>query len=198
MSPVGFYDLRDAGAGAVPVVSTAFRPVDRAELARNPFRVFTSMLVADDPRYFDADLTAGCERFLAERVLFGPSCWRSPTAPPRSGGCPTRGADGSLALGDRGVRAVARPGRPGLVHASSSDLGGRGGHRRGGVARTSTTSRRACSTSTSCRRRMRARGIAMIDEIQGPPRLGRPDVLLRQTSFRALAEPRRSARPTAA
>jgi len=39
--------------------------------------------------------------------------------------------------------------------------------------------------------RMTDRGIAMIDEIQGPPRWAGPDVLLRQTSFRALAEPRR-------
>ena len=38
--------------------------------------------------------------------------------------------------------------------------------------------------------RMQARGIAMIDEIQGPPRWEGPDVLLRQTSFRALAEER--------
>jgi uncharacterized glyoxalase superfamily metalloenzyme YdcJ len=38
--------------------------------------------------------------------------------------------------------------------------------------------------------RMRARGIAMIDEIQGPPNWEGPDVLLRQTSFRALAEQR--------
>ena len=30
----------------------------------------------------------------------------------------------------------------------------------------------------------------MIDAIQGPPRWDGPDVLLRQTSFRALAEPR--------
>ena len=33
---------------------------------------------------------------------------------------------------------------------------------------------------------MQARGIEMIDEIQGPPRWDGPDVLLRQTSFRAL------------
>jgi uncharacterized glyoxalase superfamily metalloenzyme YdcJ len=38
--------------------------------------------------------------------------------------------------------------------------------------------------------RMQARGVTMIDEIQGPPRWGGPDLLLRQTSFRALAEPR--------
>ena len=41
-------------------------------------------------------------------------------------------------------------------------------------------------------RRMTERGITMIDAIQGPPRWNGPDVLLRQTSFRALAEPRRS------
>ena len=39
MYPVGFYDLRDAAKSAVPVVSTAFRPVEAAELARNPFRI---------------------------------------------------------------------------------------------------------------------------------------------------------------
>jgi uncharacterized glyoxalase superfamily metalloenzyme YdcJ len=39
--------------------------------------------------------------------------------------------------------------------------------------------------------RMSRRGVAMIDAIQGPPRCDGPDVLLRQTSFRALAEPRR-------
>jgi ABC-type multidrug transport system fused ATPase/permease subunit len=44
MHPVGFYDLREAAASAVPVVSTAFRPIDPGELARNPFRVFTSLV----------------------------------------------------------------------------------------------------------------------------------------------------------
>jgi uncharacterized glyoxalase superfamily metalloenzyme YdcJ len=38
--------------------------------------------------------------------------------------------------------------------------------------------------------RMQARGITMIDEIQGPPRWDGPDILLRQTSFRALSEDR--------
>jgi len=38
---------------------------------------------------------------------------------------------------------------------------------------------------------MTERGITMIDAIQGPPRWAGPDVLLRQTSFRALTEPRR-------
>jgi len=42
---------------------------------------------------------------------------------------------------------------------------------------------------------MTARGVAMIDAIQGPPRTEGPAVLLRQTSFRALAEPRRLRHP---
>jgi uncharacterized glyoxalase superfamily metalloenzyme YdcJ len=41
MFPVSYYDLSQAG---VPVHSTAFRPVDDAALARNPFRIFTSLL----------------------------------------------------------------------------------------------------------------------------------------------------------
>jgi uncharacterized glyoxalase superfamily metalloenzyme YdcJ len=42
---------------------------------------------------------------------------------------------------------------------------------------------------------MQDRGIEMIDQIQGPPRWEGPDVLLRQTSFRALDEPRRFREP---
>src|SRR5699024_12029613 len=38
--------------------------------------------------------------------------------------------------------------------------------------------------------RMEARGITVIDEIQGPPDWDGPDILLRQTSFRALDEER--------
>ncbi|MEN5205903.1 VOC family protein [Stenotrophomonas sp. TWI700] len=41
MYPVGYYDLSVAG---VPVHSTAFRPRTAQALARNPFRVFTSLL----------------------------------------------------------------------------------------------------------------------------------------------------------
>ena len=72
MYPVGFYDLRDA-TPPVPVVSTAFRPIDADELDRNPFRVFTSMLATADTRFFSPDLRGRVERFLAERRLFDPA-----------------------------------------------------------------------------------------------------------------------------
>ena len=69
MYPVGFYDLRDASSSSVPVVSTAFRPIDGAELAKNPFRVFTSMLAAEDPRFFDRELRAELAEFIGARQL---------------------------------------------------------------------------------------------------------------------------------
>ena len=70
MHPVGFYDLRDASKSSVPVVSTAFRPIDPEELARNPFRVFTSMLAHDDRRFFDEETQQQLEAFIGARTLF--------------------------------------------------------------------------------------------------------------------------------
>ena len=68
MYPVDFYDLRDA-ASPVPVVSTAFRPIDEKELALNPFRVFTSMLATADRRFFDAGLRTRVENFVGQREI---------------------------------------------------------------------------------------------------------------------------------
>src|SRR4029079_1660110 len=72
MYPVGFYDLR-AATPPVPVVSTAFRPIDADELERNPFRVFTSMLATADTRFFSPELRGRVERFLSARRLFDPA-----------------------------------------------------------------------------------------------------------------------------
>ena len=80
MYPVGFYDLRDASKSSVPVVSTAFRPVDPDELAKNPFRVFTSMLANDDRRFFDAETAAAAaRRSSAPARCSARSCWPWPT-----------------------------------------------------------------------------------------------------------------------
>ncbi|MGC6517907.1 MAG: VOC family protein [Candidatus Puniceispirillaceae bacterium] len=65
MEPVSYYDLGSAG---IPVHSTAFRPVDRADLAHNPFRVFTSLLrldLIDDP-----ELRQIAEKVLKKRQIF--------------------------------------------------------------------------------------------------------------------------------
>jgi uncharacterized glyoxalase superfamily metalloenzyme YdcJ len=69
MFPVSYYDLSQAG---VPVHSTAFRPVDDAALARNPFRIFTSLLrlelIASD------ELRQRAAEILAKRDIFTPRC----------------------------------------------------------------------------------------------------------------------------
>ena len=190
MHPVGFYDLRDAPGSPVPVVSTAFRPTDPTELARNPFRVFTSVLVTGDRRFFDADLQARVEARLSRRELFGPEL---------------------LALADRARDGGGLPGPDGarlLELATAAFELSRGPVDRAWYAELSAVSPVAADIAGVDRThinhltprvldiddlyaRMQARGIAMIDEIQGPPRWAGPDVLLRQTSFRALAEPRR-------
>ena len=52
-----FYDLSAAGAEALPIIATAFRPVDRQAIEVSPFRVFCSLLRPDDERFFpSADL----------------------------------------------------------------------------------------------------------------------------------------------
>ena len=92
MYPVGFYDLREA-ASPVPVVSTAFRPIDADELARNPFRVFTSMLATADARFFDADLRARVERFVGSASAVRPRADRRGQAHRRRRRCRQPRAD---------------------------------------------------------------------------------------------------------
>lgn len=67
MHPVGYYDLAEAG---VPVHSTAFRPVDDAALARNPFRLFTSLLRLE--LIESAELRERAATILAQRDIFTP------------------------------------------------------------------------------------------------------------------------------
>ena len=189
MHPVGFYDLRDAAPSGVPVVSTAFRPVDADELARNPFRVFTSLLTPADPRFFDDDLRRRLEDFLAARELFPPELLALADRAERDRALPEPDAQRFLELA---VAAFALSAEPidkawydelETVSAVAADIGGvRSTH-------VNHLTPRVLDID-ELYRRMQARGIAMIDAIQGPPRWGGPDLLLRQTSFRALAEPR--------
>jgi uncharacterized glyoxalase superfamily metalloenzyme YdcJ len=189
MIPVGYYDLREA-ASPVPVVSTAFRPIDGDELARNPFRVFTSMLALQDPRFFDSDLRARVQTFLDRRQLFDPALIARARMIAAAGGCGVGEADDFVA---QAVAAFALSHQPiekswydelSRVSAVAADIAG--------VASTHINhlTPRVLDID-ELYRRMAARGVTMIDAIQGPPRWDGPAVLLRQTSFRALAEPRR-------
>ncbi len=189
MYPVGFYDLREAARSAVPVVSTAFRPIDGDELARNPFRVFTSMLAVDDERFFDDDLRARLRNFLHSRELFPPALLELASRAEAAGGLLSDEAElflqhavGAFKLSPQPVdrswyEELER------VSAVAADIGGvRNTHINHLTPRVLDID--------ELYRRMNDRGITMIDAIQGPPRWQGPDVLLRQTSFKALAEPR--------
>lgn len=189
MHPVGFYDLRDASSSSVPVISTAFRPIEREELARNPFRVFTSMLVTADRRFFTADLERRLENFLGARTLFGPELLALADRAEAEGGLPEDQAAEFLRLATEAFELSREPVDQAwyreleAVSAVAADIGG--------IASTHINhlTPRVLDID-DLYARMEARGITMIDAIQGPPRWEGPDVLLRQTSFRALAEPR--------
>ena len=189
MSPCGFYDLRDAAPAPIPVVSTAFRPLDRAELAANPFRVFTSMLVPEDRRFFDADLEDRLRNFLAARELFPPELLALADVAIEHGELSAADAERYLDLAAAAFALSADPvdrawyGELERISGVAADIGG-----------VTTTHINHLTPRVldidDLYESMQARGIEMIDEIQGPPRWEGPDVLLRQTSFRALSEPR--------
>lgn len=189
MHPVGFYDLRDAAASAVPVVSTAFRPVEAAELERNPFRIFTSMLVPADPRFFDAGLRARLEAFLAGRDLFSPELLALADRAEADRSLPEQQAERFLELAVSTFELSREPVDQAWyetlerVSAVAADIGGvRSTHINHLTPRVLDID--------ELYRRMGEHGVEMIESIQGPPKWPGPDVLLRQTSFRALAEPR--------
>ncbi len=189
MHPVGFYDLRDASRSSVPVVSTAFRPIDPTELAKNPFRVFTSMLVHDDRRFFDADTQSRLEAFMAARTLFPAELLTLADRSIAEDGLDATAADRFLELATASFALSREPVDHDWyfhlerISSVAADIGG--------VPSTHINhlTPRVLDID-DLYARMQARGITMIDEIQGPPRWEGPDVLLRQTSFRALAEDR--------
>ena len=189
MVPVGYYDLRDA-VSPVPVVSTAFRPIDAQELARNPFRVFTSMLALGDPRFFDAGLRARVQTFLRRRQLFDPALIAQARVIAADGGCAADEADQFVA---RAVSAFALSPEP--IEKSWYDELSRVSAVAADIAGVTSTHINHLTPRVldidELYRQMTVRSVTMIEAIQGPPRCDGPAVLLRQTSFRALAEPRR-------
>jgi uncharacterized glyoxalase superfamily metalloenzyme YdcJ len=189
MHPTGFYDLRDARPAPIPVVSTAFRPRDRDELAINPFRVFTSMLVPGDRRFFDADLEQRLAAFLDRRRLFPDELLVLADRAESDGELREQDASRFLDLAASSFALSAEPvdrawyAELERVSSVAADIGG-----------VTTTHVNHLTPRVldidDLYVSMQARGIEMLDRIQGPPRWDGPDVLLRQTSFRALAEPR--------
>lgn len=189
MYSVNFYDLRDAKPKPIPVVSTAFRPTDRQELAENPFRVFTSMLVPEDRRFFTPELEHRLKEYISQRTLFSDELLALADSSVAGNGLPEEEAQRFL---DLAAAAFALSSEPvdrewyeelESISSVAADIGG--------VSSTHINhlTPRVLDID-ELYSRMESRGVSMIDSIQGPPKCEGPDVLLRQTSFRALSEPR--------
>ncbi|MFC0267417.1 2-oxoadipate dioxygenase/decarboxylase HglS [Kushneria aurantia] len=182
MAPVGYYDLSQAG---VPVHSTAFRPVDEAALARNPFRVFTSLLRLE--LIEDDGLRERAAQILAEREIFTPRALELLEQHEAQGGFDDGEADdfiGEIVTTFRWHADATVPHATyRALHAEHRLIADvvcfRGPHINHLTPRTLDID--------EVQRRMPQRGITPKAIIEGPPARNCP-LLLRQTSFRALEE----------
>lgn len=197
MRPVNFYDLSAAGAKALPIIATAFRPVDRQAIEVSPFRVFCSLLRPDDERFFrTADLRRRVKEQLARRDIFTPRLRALVDAARAQGGLDRAQADAFLAEGVELFRWRGRAAdkalydelvagnlalaadicclpNPHLNHLTPNTL--------------DIDALQACMRDLLVTEYQHV-GAEMKDHIEGPPRRAAP-ILLRQTSYKALTEP---------
>jgi len=182
MEPVGYYDLSLAG---LPVHATAFRPLTEASLARNPFRVFTSLLRLE--LIDDADLRERATQILAQRQIFTPRCVALIAQAEASGGLSATAATEFIAEALHTFRwhgeatvDIDTYQQLNAAHPLIADVVCfKGPHINHLTPRVLDIDR--------AQHAMIARGIPAKDVIEGPPRRRCP-ILLRQTSFLALNE----------
>ncbi|RRH78155.1 2-oxoadipate dioxygenase/decarboxylase HglS [Falsigemmobacter faecalis] len=182
MVAVGYYDLSVAG---IPVHSTAFRPVDDAALAANPFRVFTSLLRLELIK--DEALREEARAILAARDIFTPRLRALLDLCDTEGGLEAARADEFVAEALETFRwheaapvSLATYQRMHDAHRLIADVVCfRGPHINHLTPRTLDIDR--------TQDLMPAHGISPKDTIEGPPER-RVMILLRQTSFKALEE----------
>jgi uncharacterized glyoxalase superfamily metalloenzyme YdcJ len=180
MKPVGYYDLSVAG---LPVHSTAFRPVDKDELALNPFRVFTSVLRTD---LLEQDIQREAEEILEKREIFSAELKELLLLHRSTGGFDGEQAERfiteSLKIFQWHTSAMvplATYERMLSVNSLLADIVCfRGPHINHLTPRVLDIYR--------VHRTMAEMGIVVIPEVQGPPEDCR--ILLKQTSFKALNE----------
>ncbi|HEY0332853.1 MAG TPA: VOC family protein [Stenotrophomonas sp.] len=182
MLPVGYYDLSVAG---VPVHSTAFRPVEATSLARNPFRVFTSLLrleLIEDPT-----LRARAADILGRREIFTPDALALIEQAERDGGLASADADRFVAQTLETFRWHRDATVPLSTYRALSEA-----HRLiadvvcfHGPHINHLTPRTLDIDAAQVQ--MQQRGMSAKAVIEGPPRRRCP-ILLRQTSFKALEE----------
>lgn len=186
MEAVGYYDLRSSPT-PLPIVATAFRPVAAGDLAVSPFRMFTSTLVIDDERFFSPELQEALVDRLTDRQIFVAEL-----------------IEMIQAAEDQGV--VTEPERfvALTVDALRLDLSPIDQEWHEALDEVSTVASDVAAARNThlnhltprvlnidaLHQLMEDEGVPMIDRIQGPPSWNGPDLLLRQTSFRALDEQR--------
>ena len=182
MVPVSYYNLAPAG---VPVHSTAFRPVDPAALAHNPFRVFCSLLRLE--LIEDEDLRQEAAAALARRDIFTPDARALIEAAETAGGLDEDQADRFVSELLETFRwhaeatvSVETYERLVAAHRLIADVVSfRGPHINHLTPRTLDID--------AAQAAMPERGITPKETIEGPPARACP-ILLRQTSFKALQE----------
>lgn len=182
MYPVGYYDLSVAG---VPVHSTAFRPRTAQALARNPFRVFTSLLRLE--LIENAALREQSAAILAQRRIFTDTALALIEQAERDGGLDEADARRFVieALetfrwhGDATVSLATYHALHDAHRLIADVVSFRGPHINHLTPRTLDID--------AAQAGMLARGIDAKAVIEGPPPRRCP-ILLRQTSFKALEE----------
>ncbi|WP_313760024.1 VOC family protein [Rhizobium sp.] len=182
MQSVGYYDLSVAG---VPVHSTCFRPVDQAALSVNPFRVFTSLLRLE--LIEDEALRAEAADILSKRRIYTERAIQLIERHEEAGGLTEAEAQEFVAEaletfrwhGEATVTAETYK-RLHDAHRLIADVVSfKGPHINHLTPRTLDID--------AVQARMPERGITPKAVIEGPPRRA-CDILLRQTSFKALEE----------
>lgn len=182
MLPVGYYDLSVAG---IPVHSTAFRPVDDAALKKNPFRVFTSLLRLDLVE--DRELAAKAEHILSLRQIVTDEAKALIELAETQGGLSEDQSQNFVREALETFRwhsdaTVCAETYGALVDAHrliADVVSFKGPHINHLTPRTLDID--------AVQAQMPTRGIAPKAVIEGPPRR-KADILLRQTSFKALEE----------
>ncbi|NCH86353.1 VOC family protein [Cronobacter dublinensis] len=183
MQPVGYYDLSQAG---VPVHSTAFRPVDDVALARNPFRIFTSLLRLE--LIEDEKLRKRAAAVLSRRDIFTHRCYELLNIYDEQGGFDAAQAEEFVREALETFRWHSHATVDAATYQALHDehrliadvVCFRGCHINHLTPRTLDIDR--------VQALMPEYGIEPKAVIEGPPRREFP-ILLRQTSFKALEEP---------
>ncbi|KAH8177907.1 DUF1338 domain protein [Sarocladium implicatum] len=183
MQPVGYYDLSAAG---LPMHATCFRPTDVQSLARNPFRVFTTLLRPELIHSEEAQRLA--LSMLSKRSIFSQELMQMLITAEKQGGLHADQAEvfirEALKTFSWAPVAAATSDEYQLLKAQHPILADISCFQ---TAHINHLTPRTLDI-TLAQEAMRREGMAVKDRIEGPPARRWP-ILLRQTSFLALEEP---------